>query len=85
MKIAKLELAATTGMRDRDMDLDYFGGLDSIMTAGINALNDLLINPWLGLPLFVLGLIRLWWGVACRGGCRRASCRARPTCAEAVE
>lgn len=39
MKIAKLELAATTGMRDRDMDLDYFGGLDSIMTAGINALS----------------------------------------------
>lgn len=57
LKIAKLELAATTGMRARAMDLDYFTGLDSIMTAGISALNDLLITPWLGLPLFVLGLI----------------------------
>lgn len=57
MKMAKLELAATTGMRTRAMDLHFFDDLDSIMTAGINALNDLLITPWLGLPLMIMGLI----------------------------
>src|SRR5664279_5473754 len=52
-------------MRARALDLDYFSGLDSIITTGIGAIGDLLITPWIGLPLVLLGLVLL--GLARRG------------------
>jgi hypothetical protein len=65
LKGAKLELAAATGMRARALDLDYFAGLDSIIATGIGAIQELLITPWIGLPLMLMGLVLL--GLARRG------------------
>jgi hypothetical protein len=65
LKAAKLELAAATGMRARALNLNYFSGLDSIIATGIGAIQDLLITPWIGLPLVLLGLLLL--GLARRG------------------
>ena len=49
----------------RALDLDYFAGLDSIIATGIGAIQELLITPWIGLPLVLLGLVLL--GLARRG------------------
>lgn len=59
LKGAKLELAFVTGMRARALNPDYFDGFDGIIAGGVNALNDLLITPWIGLPLLCTGLIML--------------------------
>jgi len=57
LKAAKLELSSVTGMRARALNLNYFDGLDQIMTAGVDGLKRLLITPWLGVPLAFLALI----------------------------
>ena len=59
LKVAKGELAVSTGMRARAMDPHYFDGLDNIMASAVDSVHDLLITPWIGLPIVVLGIILL--------------------------
>lgn len=55
LSAAKTGLAFGTGMRARANDPQQFAGLDSIMAQGVQGLRDLLINPWMGIPLLLLG------------------------------
>lgn len=57
LKVAKGELAVSTGMRARAMNPHYFQGLDNILASAVGGVRDLLITPWVGLPLVVLGII----------------------------
>lgn len=59
LKVAKGELAVSTGMRARAMDPHYFDGLDNILASAVGSMHDLLITPWIGLPIVVLGIILL--------------------------
>lgn len=65
LKASKLELAFVTGMRARALNPNYFEGFDGIVAAGVNGIQNLLITPWIGLPMVALGLILL--GLARRG------------------
>lgn len=59
LKLAKLEVAGATGMRARALDPDQFNGFDKIFVTGVTALRDLAIEPWMGLPLLLLGIMLL--------------------------
>src|SRR4029079_4176778 len=52
-------------MRPGALALASFAGLDSIIATGIGAIQELLITPWIGLPLVLMGLVLL--GLARRG------------------
>lgn len=56
LSASKTILAYGTGMRARANDADQFDGLDSIMVQGVQGLRDLLITPWMAVPLLLLGI-----------------------------
>ncbi len=57
--------ASATGMRARALDPDTFSSLDTFMSTVTSAGYAVLIQPWVWLPLAMLGLIVL--GLAIRG------------------
>jgi len=59
LKVAKLQVAAATGMRARALNPNYFDGFDTIITTGVDALQQMLITPWTPLAIVILGLVLL--------------------------